>query len=105
MPVLVMGALALVAEWYFIPLFAATAICLAVRLGRTREWRRPPYRLLALFMAVLTFSAGYAAFSNSYVSGVITHYWLRHPSFGEMAYARRLEHRLSIVRRQAHQVA
>jgi hypothetical protein len=86
-----LGALALVAEWYFLPMLATVGICFVHYLVRCRAWH-PSRRRLEQFAAVLFFAAAYGAYSNSYVSGMISHYWMRQPAFEEKAHVRRLEH-------------
>ncbi len=83
-----LGALTLIAEWYFFPLLAAVGILmLHAGLARdTRNGRRafcgPAFWLGA---APLVIALSWGFFNNTYVSGVFGHFWMRPSSVGLMA--------------------
>lgn len=72
---LLLGALSLVAEWYFLPLGAALAIgaLFAVRrAGLRRHW----FPRAAVVLLPLLIAGGWCLFNNSYLAGLFGHYWL-----------------------------
>jgi hypothetical protein len=83
-----MGALTLIAEWYFFPFVAVVgllilhrAITTARRSGRSVftgpvAWVR---------VAPLVIALGWGFFNNTYVAGVFGHFWMRPSSIGLMA--------------------
>lgn len=80
---LLLGTLTLCAEWYFLPLFATVALCLALR-ARQRSGRRHWPALVG----VLAIAAGSGLYNNTYLAGLVGHFWIRHPSLSEHAHAR-----------------
>jgi hypothetical protein len=89
-----MGMLTLIAEWFFVPLMLAVAICLIWKWlkGRSERKRaatrnRRPW-LFACPM-ILALSVGF--FNNSYVSGLFGHYWLHTSTMAERGPARLAE--------------
>ena len=83
---LLLGPVTLVAEWYFFPLFAALGLCLGLKALRTEKIRRQAR--LGLLVAPLAIALGWGLFNNTYVAGLVAHYWMRYPSSQSVQTAR-----------------
>lgn len=74
-----MGALTLIAEWYFFPFLAAVALYELYWFYRARREPGAPRlasRGLGLQAAVLVIAVGWGFFNNTYVAGVFEHFWM-----------------------------
>ncbi len=86
---LLIGALTLVAEWYFLPFVAGLTVILVAR-----AWSRRPVNtrkaqvILAVIPAVVGLSWG--TFNNTYLSGFFGHFWMRYDNVTTLASARQV---------------
>ena len=74
-----MGALTLIAEWYFFPFLAAVAVFQLHRLYRARRkaaGARFTAGALGLQASVLLIAVGWGFFNNTYVAGIFEHFWM-----------------------------
>lgn len=87
---LLVGALSLVAEWYFFPLIAAFGLHalfeLARGVARRDHWQRFALRMVPLIIAVAA-----CMFNNSYVAGLFERFWMRSDNVHMLFLARQLE--------------
>lgn len=88
---LILGAVTLVAEWYFLPLAAGIAMVMAHRVWRTRSgagrWHasRTAVAMLPVLVAVC-----WGSFNNTYLSGLLGHFWMRPVGVEESASVRQI---------------
>jgi hypothetical protein len=86
-----LGALTLIAEWYFFVFFGAVALSLLARTLRElarHGGRRPTRGALVLRAAPLLIAIGWGFFNNTYVSGIFGHFWMHYPRAELVARAR-----------------
>ena len=86
---LLIGALTLVAEWYYLPFVAGLTAILIMRawLRRQGSTRKAQF-ILAIIPAVVGLSWG--MFNNTYLSGIFGHFWMRYDNVTTLASARQV---------------
>ena len=87
---LVIGALTLVAEWYFLPLVAGITLVLIGSLWRQREFlpRRRLRERAAIALLPLCVTFAWGSFNNTYISGIFGHFWMRYGSVNDAVVTR-----------------
>jgi hypothetical protein len=86
-----LGTLTFVAEWYFIPLWGALALCIFIKFAKVRTSRaRAGNRRLSILVAPLAIALAVGLFSNTYFSGYFSYFWMRNSSFSERAFSRQI---------------
>ncbi|HWA08463.1 MAG TPA: hypothetical protein VG838_03260 [Opitutaceae bacterium] len=85
------GTLTLVAEWYFLPLVAGIGLLGVAWIARDRirhgwrRWSRGGVLVLATIVALL-----WGTFNNTYLAGLLGHFWMRYPVLEETAMVRQI---------------
>ncbi len=84
-----LGALTLVAEWYFAPLVAGISLLIVIRLWR--GWRskdNQPLRKAGVWLLPIVIAVAWGTFNNTYLAGVFSHFWMRDTDSAETVTAR-----------------
>jgi hypothetical protein len=76
------GMLTLLAEWYFFPFIAGVGLWVAIRLWTNlKQGSRSKFRRQAgMLAAPLIIAVSWGTFNNTYLAGMVGHFWLRPPS-------------------------
>jgi hypothetical protein len=83
------GALTLVAEWYFLPFVVGlTAVLIARAWARRPSAIRWPHVTLAFIPAII--GLGWGMFNNTYLSGFFGHFWMRYDHVTTLSSSRQI---------------
>ena len=91
---LLLGSMTLVAEWYFLPLLAGLFVVAVRQAWRQRHQGTQNSRGLVVTLLPVVVAIAWGAFNNTYLSGLLDHFWMRSTGFAQTANLRLGELRL-----------
>jgi hypothetical protein len=93
---LLLGSATLVAEWYFLPLWAGVTLIGLRGWWRRRGKLRRLRTTLALALAPAVVAVFWGSFNNTYLSGMFGYFWTHRPGVEQVALARQYQARFRL---------